>query len=119
MILLLILSTVSIPSLKVKAGWASGTITIKADGSVKPADTDELSNDSIWNHPYEIGSGDKDPYPLVKLCSIKVESPWPMFGRDPRHTAQSPYVGAQTGKVKWSYKIASSSWGCSISCYRY
>jgi len=38
MILLLILSTVSIPSLKVKAGWTGSTITIKADGSIEPSD---------------------------------------------------------------------------------
>jgi len=28
---------------------------------------------------------------------------WWMFGHDPQHTHRSPYVGCQTGTLKWSY----------------
>jgi len=31
------------------------------------------------------------------------ESPWPMFGHDLQHTHRSPYLGAQTNNVRWSY----------------
>jgi outer membrane protein assembly factor BamB len=38
---------------------------------------------------------------------------WPMFGHDLRHTRCSPYVGAQTGAIKWSftthYEVRSSA----------
>jgi len=30
-------------------------------------------------------------------------SAWWMFGRDPRHTRRSPYIGAQTDHLKWTY----------------
>ena len=40
-----------------------------------------------------------------------LEAPWPMFGQNPQHTSQSPYLGAQTEKVKWGYQIASHNWG--------
>ena len=28
---------------------------------------------------------------------------WPMFHHDLKHTGRSPYLGAQTNTVKWSY----------------
>lgn len=38
---------------------------------------------------------------------------WPMFGHDLRHTRCSPYVGAQTGSIKWRftthYEVRSSA----------
>ena len=29
-------------------------------------------------------------------------SPWPMFGHDPQHTGQSPYIGPETNNLKWT-----------------
>ena len=31
-------------------------------------------------------------------------SPWPMFHDNVRHTGLSPYVGSQTGSLKWKFK---------------
>ncbi|MBN2082493.1 PQQ-binding-like beta-propeller repeat protein [bacterium] len=36
-----------------------------------------------------------------------LDTPWPAFGRDPRHTRRSPYTGAQTNNVKWTYTTQS------------
>jgi len=30
-------------------------------------------------------------------------SPWPMFHHDPQHTGRSSYIGAQKGKLEWSF----------------
>ncbi len=35
--------------------------------------------------------------------TINLDDPWPARGRDNRHTGRSPYVGAQTNNVKWTY----------------
>ncbi len=35
-------------------------------------------------------------------------TPWPMFHHDIRHTGQSPYLGAQTNTVKWTYTAGDS-----------
>lgn len=32
-----------------------------------------------------------------------LDSAWPGFGHDPRGTRRSPYIGAQTSALKWSY----------------
>jgi outer membrane protein assembly factor BamB/PKD repeat protein len=34
---------------------------------------------------------------------ITLPSAWPMFGMDPQHHRRSPYVGAQTDNVKWTF----------------
>jgi len=31
-------------------------------------------------------------------------TPWPMFHHDLQHTGQSPYLGAQTSNIKWSFQ---------------
>ena len=36
-----------------------------------------------------------------------VENPWPMFGHDPHHTGQSPFIGPQTNALKWSFPVSS------------
>jgi len=38
------------------------------------------------------------------------ESAWPMFGMDLRHTRRSPYIGAQTNGLKWSFATGESVW---------
>ncbi|MEW5801071.1 MAG: PQQ-binding-like beta-propeller repeat protein [bacterium] len=37
-------------------------------------------------------------------------SAWPCLGHDVRHTGQSPYLGAQTNTLKWSYQTGSGVW---------
>jgi len=38
---------------------------------------------------------------------LTLPSEWWMFGMEPTHRRQSPYIGAQTKNVKWSYATAS------------
>jgi outer membrane protein assembly factor BamB len=35
-----------------------------------------------------------------------VESSWPMFGHDPQHTGQSPYLAAQSDNLRWVYSLS-------------
>jgi outer membrane protein assembly factor BamB len=48
---------------------------------------------------------------LVEASPGLAGSPWPMFGQNLQHTHQSPYIGAQTAKVKWTFGVASVNWG--------
>lgn len=43
------------------------------------------------------------PNPVVLAGVAPPRPEWFMFGHDPQHTRRSPYVGAQTNSVKWSY----------------
>ncbi|MGA1842438.1 MAG: PQQ-binding-like beta-propeller repeat protein, partial [bacterium] len=36
------------------------------------------------------------------------DSSWPCMGHDSRHTGRSPYLGAQSNNLKWSYKTMNS-----------
>jgi uncharacterized repeat protein (TIGR01451 family) len=40
---------------------------------------------------------------LVEAWLAKLESPWPMFHHDLHLTGRSPYLGAQTNNLKWTF----------------
>jgi outer membrane protein assembly factor BamB len=39
---------------------------------------------------------------LIGLCQLQ-DGPWPKFHRDLKNTGHSPYVGPNTGAIKWTY----------------
>jgi hypothetical protein len=39
------------------------------------------------------------------LPATAAGNPWPMYGHDAQLTGQSPYVGPQTGDIKWTYSL--------------
>ncbi len=43
------------------------------------------------------------PAPVVLPGEPVLRDEWFMFGHDPQHTRRSPYTGAQTSNVKWSF----------------
>lgn len=55
----------------------------------------------------EAGGGRKHaqvPPPAVAAPRGPCDSPWPKFGGNARNSGLSPYVGAQTAKLKWEFK---------------
>lgn len=49
------------------------------------------------------GAEDMDSVP-IEVSEADGPGDWWMFGRDPKHNRRSPYVGAQTGNLKWHVK---------------
>ncbi len=45
---------------------------------------------------------------LEQLIFGALPGEWLMFGHNPQHTRRSPYIGAQTNNVKWSYTTGGS-----------
>lgn len=76
--------------------WSGG-----ASGSSPVTTVTMDSNNSVTAYFEEI-----PPTPLA-------ESPWPMYGHDPQLSGQSPYVGAQTGMVNWTYSFGGSPYTAS------
>jgi hypothetical protein len=55
------------------------------------------------NEPTDAGIYTGGIYPTA--AGGLANSAWPCRGHDVRHTGQSPYIGAQTNSLKWSYKL--------------
>jgi len=73
---------------------------------------EDTGNTPTTSHEYEEGNYTASVKVTDELggqdtASVSISSAvpviWPMYGHDARHTCQSPYVGAQTNNVKWSY----------------
>ena len=66
--------------------------------------------------PPEAGAdagNDAGPSTIAATCGdmsgLQAGSPWPMSGFCPTRRGRSPYVGAQTSTVKWTYPVGVSS----------
>lgn len=84
---------------------SSATCTLKVafnptSAGLKTANLIIPSNDPDENPVTVTLSGSCNSLPSGGLAS----SAWPCRGHDARHTGQSPYLGAQTNTLKWSYE---------------
>lgn len=82
------------------AGCSDPVVTPGVDAG-PPADTGTPSTDASVPDSIAATCGD--------MSGLQAGSPWPMSGFCPTRRSRSPYVGAQTAHVKWSFPAPPSS----------
>jgi len=86
-------------ALVLQSGVVKTPFEVKRCLEEKAVDVGKTGKDNVFGSGLlNLGS----PEDLETSC---VSHPWPMFGHDPQHTGQSPFIGPKTRNLKWHYEF--------------